>query len=317
LRETEIPGFIYTFACREDELSLCHLEMRAFFGADAPPTHILKSNVAIDPSRSPFIKERVEVIYQGSSLAEILQQVESVQLFGTTFKVIFVKLNDLQPVDKISYEEQRAIERELGIHIMGEADVHHPQHIFGIVVLRGQWYFGNYLKNKAVWLHHMKKPRNYSIALTTRLARAAANIAVPKPLGVKAIDPCCGIGTVLVEALSMGIDIVGRDINHFIVRGARENLEHFGLAGEVVVGAIANISENYDVAIIDMPYNLFSTISVEEQLSILQHAHRIARKVVVISIDTIDEMITSAGLAIIDRGVAKKGLFTRQILVCK
>jgi tRNA G10 N-methylase Trm11 len=315
LNTTELPSFIYTFACREDELFLCQLEMRAFFGMEAP-THILKSTVGIDPSRSPFIKERVEVMYQESTLAEILQKVEAIQLLDATFKVIFVKLNDLSPEDKISYEDQRAIERELGIHITGEADVHHPTYVFGIVTLGGQWYFGNYLKNTAVWLHHMKKPRNYSIALTTRLARAAANIAVPHPDGIKAIDPCCGIGTVLVEALSMGIDMVGRDINHFIVRGARENLEYFGLEGEVVVGAIANISTHYDVAIVDMPYNLFSTITKEEQFSILQHARRIANKVVVISIEEIDEMIANAGFTIADRGVAKKGLFSRQVLVC-
>lgn len=315
MSEIELPDFIYTYAYREDELSLCHLEMRAFFGMDTS-SFILKSSVAIDPSRSPFIKERVEVMYQGKSLAEILQQVESIRLEGATFKVIFVKINDSKPEDKLSYEAQRAVERELGIHITGEADVHHPDQTFGIVTLDGNWYFGHYLKNTAVWLFHMKKPRNYSIALTTRLARAAANIAVPLPKGVKAIDPCCGIGTVLVEALSMGIDIIGRDINHFIVRGARENLQHFGLEGEVVVGAIANISEHYDVAIVDMPYNLFSTISVEEQLSILQHARRIADRVVILSIDTIDEMITAAGWTIIDRGVAKKRSFSRQVLVC-
>jgi tRNA G10 N-methylase Trm11 len=204
----------------------------------------------------------------------------------------------------------------MGLHITGEADVHHPEYLFGIVTLGGRWYFGSYLKNKAVWLHHMKKPRSYSIALTTRLARAAANIAVPHPLGIKAIDPCCGIGTVLVEALSMGVDIVGRDINHFIVRGARENLAYFGLEGDVVVGAIANISVSYDVAIVDMPYNLFSTITTEEQLSILQQARRIANKVVVISIESIDEMLSLSGFTIVDRGVAKKGLFSRQVLVC-
>jgi tRNA G10 N-methylase Trm11 len=310
-----MPSFIYTFACQEDELSLCQLEMRAFFGKEAP-FNILKSEIAIDPSRSPFIKERIEVMYHGDSLTEILEQVDGIQLFNATFKVIFVKLNDLDPTDKISYEAQRAIEREMGMHITGEADVHHPDYVFGIVTLGGRWYFGSYLKNKAIWLHHMKKPRSYSIALTTRLARAAANIAVPHPLGIKAIDPCCGIGTVLVEALSMGVDIVGRDINHFIVRGARENLAYFGLEGEVVVGAIANISASYDVAIVDMPYNLISTITSEEQLSILQQARRIANKVVVISIESIDEMLAYAGFTIVDRGVAKKGLFSRQVLVC-
>jgi tRNA G10 N-methylase Trm11 len=310
-----LPAFIYTYACREDELSLCHLEMRCFFKIDSSSS-IVKSDVAIDPSRSPFIKERIEVMYEGDSLPDIWEQVTLIQLHEATFKVIFVKINDLEPSDKIGFEQQRAIEREIGVYIEGEADVHNPDHVFGIVTLGGRWYFGNYLKNKAVWLHHMKKPRNYSIALSTRVARAAANIAVPHPSGIRAIDPCCGIGTVLVEALSMGIDIVGRDINPFIIRGARENIAHFGFEGEVTLGAIANVSSSYDVAIVDMPYNLFSTTTPEEQFSILEQARRIASKVIVITIESIDAMITTAGLTIVDRCVAKKGLFTRQIIVC-
>ncbi|GAA3334615.1 hypothetical protein GCM10020331_103270 [Ectobacillus funiculus] len=75
-----------------------------------------------------------------------------------------------------------------------------------------------------------KKPHSYSTSLSTRVARAVANIAVPDPTGIKAIDPCCGIGTVLVEALSMGINIVGSDINPLVLPGARENIAHFWLS---------------------------------------------------------------------------------------
>src|SRR6185369_6412097 len=98
---------------------------------------------------------------------------------------------------------------------------HHPERVFGIVIIGGRWYFGTYMESEAVWFHHVKKPRSYSTSLSTRVARAVANIAVPNPDGVKAIDPCCGIGTVVVEALSMGIDIVGRDINPLVVIGSR------------------------------------------------------------------------------------------------
>ena len=114
----------------------------------------------------------------------------------------------------------------------------------------------------------------------------------------------------------MGIDIVGRDINPFIARGARENIAHFGLQGEVVLGAIENVTDAYDVALVDMPYNLFSTTTPEEQRSIIQHARRIASKVIIITIETIDDMIIDAGFTITDRCVAKKGQFSRQILVC-
>ncbi|MBC8079355.1 MAG: methyltransferase domain-containing protein [Gorillibacterium sp.] len=310
------PEFIYTYTCQEDEVSLCHMEMRSLFGMESS-TNVLKSPVAIAPDRSPFIKERIEVMYEGDELADILAQVEHLALFGASFKVMLVKINDLDPEDRIRFKNRRAIEREIGMHINGEADMLNPDHLFGLITMDGRWYFGNYVKAEAIWLHHMKKPRNYSIALSTRVARAVANIAVPTPHGVKAIDPCCGIGTVLVEALSMGINIEGRDINPFIVQGARQNIEHFGLQAEITLGDIADIDTTYDVAVLDMPYNLFSKTTPEEQFSLLKESRRIASKVVVVTIETIDEMIENAGLTIVDRCVAKKGNFSRQIIVCK
>lgn len=312
---THTGEYIYTYAYTEDEESLCYLEMRSFFGQDTQDK-ILKSSIGIDPSRSPFIKERIEVIFEGDQLSDILDQVEVIKMNDSTFKVIFVKINDLAVTEKVEYQQKREIEREIGMIIEGEADVHHPDITFGLVPLGGRWYFGKYVKSEAVWLHHLKKPREYSTALSTRVARAVANIAVPNPDGVKAIDPCCGIGTVLVEALSMGIDIVGRDINPLVVLGSRENIAHFGLTGEVDLGPIAEVSANYDSTIIDMPYNLYTHATPEDQLSILKNARPFSKKLVVVTIETIDHMIEEAGFTITDRCVAKKGIFSREILVC-
>ncbi|MFC6040587.1 TRM11 family SAM-dependent methyltransferase [Paenisporosarcina macmurdoensis] len=308
--------FIYTYAYTPDEESLCHLEMRSFFGVYTP-TKILKSSININPSRSPFMKERIEVLFDGDELSDILKQVEVVKMNNTTFKVIFVKINDLASAEKVDYQQKRTIERDIGLIIEGEADVHQPDVTFGLVPFDGRWYFGKYVKSEAVWLRHLKKPREYSTALSTRVARAVANIAVPNPEGVKAIDPCCGIGTVLVEALSMGIDIVGRDINPLVVLGSRENIAHFGLIGDVDLGPIAEVTENYDATIIDMPYNLYTHATPDDQLSILKSARPFSMKLVVVTIDNIDHMIKEAGFTIIDRCVAKKGIFSREILVCK
>ena len=56
----------------------------------------------------------------------------------------------------------------------------------------------------------------------------------------------------------MGIDIVGRDINPLVCDGSRENIAYFGLTGDVKKSAIEEIVESYDVAIIDLPYNLYT-----------------------------------------------------------
>ncbi|WP_154974260.1 TRM11 family SAM-dependent methyltransferase [Priestia megaterium] len=313
---TQLPQYIYTYACSEEELSLCQLERRSLFEIETEKP-IIKSAVKLDPSRSPFIKERLDIMYESDDLADICKQVEDIDLGDQTFKLIFMKINDLEKDQKISYKGQRAIERDVGWHFVAKADLHNPDHLFGIVPFEGRWYFGKYQKSEAVWLHHLKKPREYSTALSTRLARAVANIAVPKPEGIKAIDPCCGIGTVLVEALSMGIDIVGRDINPLVTDGSRENIAHFGLKGDVKTGPISDVTTHYDVAIIDMPYNLYTHATPEDQLSILKHARRFADKVVVITVDTIDHMIHEAGFSISDRCVARKSVFSRQVVVCE
>ncbi|WP_228745256.1 TRM11 family methyltransferase [Paenibacillus sp. S150] len=310
------PSYIYTWACTEDEESLCRMELRCLFDREIRAA-VFQSGVEVDVSRSPFIKERIDVRYAGNSLEDIYRQTGQVKVEGQTFKVIFVKTNDLSPEKKIEYDERRAIEREIGMRIEGEADVNHPQLVYGIVTLGGRWYFGTYHKNKATWFRQMKKPRSYSIALGTRVARAAVNMAVPHPAGVRAIDPCCGIGTVMVEALSMGVDIAGRDINPQIAAGARTNIAHFGFSGTVTLGDIADIEEHYDVAIVDMPYNLYSRITPEEQLSILVHTRRIADRAVIVAIEAVDGMIAEAGFTIIDRCVAKKGAFSRHLMLCE
>ncbi|MFJ7936217.1 TRM11 family SAM-dependent methyltransferase [Sporosarcina sp. NPDC096371] len=308
--------FIYTYIRHRDEHDLCRLEMRSFFGFDTS-SNVLKSSIAIDPNRSPFMNERLEVLYAGEQLEEITKQVEQLDLGASTFKVVCLNTADLDATKKIGHPERRKIEREIGLRMNGEPDLDQPEMVFGVVTLDGKWYFGKLAISDNIWFHHQQKPHMYSTALSTRVARAVANIAVPHPEGVRAIDPCCGIGTVLVEALSMGINIVGRDINRRVVLGSRKNIAHFGLEGDVTTGPIAEVNDEYDVTIIDMPYNLFTHITADEQLEIIKEARRFTKKVVIVTIDTIDHMIEEAGFHIIDRCVAKKGTFSRQILICE
>jgi tRNA G10 N-methylase Trm11 len=309
--EQEITTYVYTYAYPEEERSLCALEMRAFFEKDTESS-VLESPIKIDPSRSPFIKERIDVIYKGEQLPDLLVQVKTLRLSEATFKVVYVK----NSLTKEGFEERRTIEREIGLHINGAADLRHPDRLFGVTNINGRWVFGDYVKGESVWFQHQKKPNEYSTALNTRVARAVVNIAVPNPNGVKVIDPCCGIGTVLVEALSMGIDIVGSDRNYLILPGARENIKHFGLTGEVKLADIRDIRNHYDVAIIDLPYNLCSVITPEEQLEMLQSARRFADKVVVVTVEPVDEILIKAEFMIVDRGIVKKGQFTREVIVC-
>nr|WP_263324404.1 methyltransferase domain-containing protein [Neobacillus sp. Marseille-Q6967] len=304
--------YLYTYAGYEEERSLCALEMRSLFGENSQ-TGILESSVEINPSRSPFIKGRMAVIFEGESFGDLLQKVSTLRLpSGLTFKVIYVKSGSAGE----AFENRRSIEREVGLHIQGMADLLQPQRLFGVMNVNGRWVFGDYLESESVWFRHQQKPNSYSTALNTRVARAVVNIAIPEPDGVKAIDPCCGIGTVLVEALSMGVDIVGSDRNPLVLRGARENIAHFGYFCEVKLADIRDVGGQYDVAIIDLPYNLCSVITPEEQLEMLKSARRFSGKIVVVTVEPIDAILNEAGFDILDRAAIRKGSFTREVIVC-
>lgn len=310
--------FIYTFNAQEGEQALLRLEMRALFGEDTS-AGILLSDRDIDVSRSPFVKERVEIVIEGRSVSEIAEQASRLDLGGRTFLIRYLKRNDLAPADKIEYDEQRDIERTVARRMRGLASVREPDVIYAIVPCGGRWFFGVYARNAARWREHMQRPSPYSIALPTRLARAVVNIAAPDedPSARKVIDPCCGIGTTLIEALSIGVPIVGRDINPLVTTGARANIAHFGYSCEVTLGDIAGVTEHYDSAIVDLPYNHVTKITPESQRDILLHARRIADRVVVLSIAPIDEVLAGVGFAIADRCVWSKGTFERHVMLCE
>jgi 16S rRNA G966 N2-methylase RsmD len=306
-----IRKHLYTYSWEPNEVSLCALERRALFG-ESPSSLIQESTRMIDPSRSPFIKERLTVMTEGASFEEFLGNVHQLAAVDG-FKVIYVQNPDRE---KTGFKEVRRIEKEVGLQLKGEAELVHPSILYGTLETDSGWVLGEYARNEAIWLQHQSKPHSYSTSLNTRVARAVANIAAPDPEGVTMIDPCCGIGTVLVEALSMGMDIKGSDRNPLILDGVKENIAHFGLEGEVSLMDINDITDHYDAAIIDLPYNLCSVITDEEKLELLQSAKRIADKAVIVTLEDVDDAIRDAGLSIEDRCEVKKGRFVREVLVC-
>ncbi|RIW27810.1 RNA methyltransferase [Bacillus salacetis] len=307
--------YIYNYAWDKNERSLCKMEMRALFGKESNSS-ILESPLKVDPSRSPFIRERIEVLCEGETLNGLAGKVRELPAPESAFKVIYVKDPIFIKEDRTGFEERRKAEREIGMNIKGKADLHHPKILYGIKNMNGRWIFGKYVKNEAIWLKHQQKPNSYSTALSTRVARAVVNIAAPDPAEKKVIDPCCGIGTVLVEALSMGIDIVGSDINPLIIPGAKENIKHFNLQGQAEVRDIRCVKGSYDAAIIDLPYNLCSVITPSEQLEMLQSARRFTKRLVIVTVEDVDSVIEQAGFRISDRCVVTKGNFRREVILC-
>lgn len=306
---------VYTYARHEDEAELCTLELETLFGGwrEIPGrSHVIAVNGQtkrdIDPGRSPFIKRKIEVAAQAESMEELAEQIRDFDLRGATFKVLYTEGDG-----HYSYEERRELERLAGGAVKGKADMRSPEVALGLMRWQGQWLFGPCSDNDAAWLAHSSKPQNYSTALPTRTARALVNIAVgDAPADAPFLDPCCGMGTVLIEALSMGINATGFDLNPLAVRGARVNLRHFGYAEDLVrIGDLRRLEGSCRTAIVDMPYNLCSLLPSEDQLDMLRAVKRLADRAVIVTTADIGQVLEKSGLKRINRACMRKGSFIR------
>ena len=148
------------------------------------------------------------------------------------------------------------------------------------------------------------------------LSRISLNVG--NSLDMNLVDPCCGVGTVIIEALSMGIDVHGYDINKSIVSKARRNLEFFGYERQIIEYCdINNLEKKYDVAIIDLPYNLFTPIKREEQISIITSSYKICNRLILLTFEDMESDVLKAGFKIVDKCTIPKGKFIRRLLICE
>lgn len=304
--------YLYVINYPKSEESLCNMEMKCLF-KKTPHKKYFFSNCYVNPSRSPFIKDMVSVIYEENSLENIVNKVIEDNLSYDDFKVCYIKLED----GDISYKERLRSVREIGLVINGQSEMHNPKITLGITNIDGKWIFGEYKRNNFAWHIHDNKPYSYSNSLSLRVARALVNIAVENNLDCKLIDPCCGVGTVVIEALSMGIDVKGYEINHNIAENAKRNLEFFGYENMITSGDMQKIKEKYDIAIIDLPYGLFTKTTLNEQKSLIKSARRISNKLVIVTLEDMNKYIEEVGFNIVDTCYVCKGKFKRHISICK
>jgi tRNA (guanine10-N2)-dimethyltransferase len=99
------------------------------------------------------------------------------------------------------------------------------------------------------------RPFFRSIALPVNLSRLLVNLTRVRNGGV-ILDPFCGTGSILIEALLMNIRVIGVDIDWELIHGSRKNLEYYGLKNHVLILGDSRILSfnNVDGIATDPPY---------------------------------------------------------------
>lgn len=313
--DMQLKKYLYTFGYDKTESELCKLESKYIFNQEEKD-RLLFSDIKVNPSSSPFIKRRIEIISYDDDFANLVDKVKKENLDSEGFKVEYIVFDG----DETEYAERLSKLKDVGFNIAGDPDYYHPTIIYAIWKLGDIWYFGILVKNNLTWRNHNKKPRSYSNSIIINIAKSIVNIAAKGDRNKKLLDVCCGVGTIMLEACFAGYDIEGCDINWKICNNARVNLAHFNYTANVYRSDIKDITKEYDAAIIDLPYNILSVASDNDIRHIIESAAKITDRLVIVSVADISNLIKDIGFSISDYcSISKSGkrTFSRKIWVCE
>ncbi len=313
--EKSDPNYLYLFNYDYHHSELCKLESRQIFGEEEK-NKLLFSKLEIDPSVSPFIKNRLELIAFSADYSEFLKSIEHKNIHIEGFKIEYLIWED----DETNFAERRIKMRDIGYLIEGNPDFDIPSITYGVCKIENIWYFGVLAKQDIGWQKHKNKPCSFSISIGMTIGKSLVGIASKGDKSDRILDACCGVGTVLLEACFAGFYIEGCDINPKACKHSASNLAHYGYEAQVHCADIGNLNRKYDVAIIDLPYNLYSHSDDSTVSHIIESTAKLTSRIVIVSISDIQSLIDKASLKVTDFGtVPKKGKskFTRNVWVCE
>ncbi|MBN2101732.1 MAG: methyltransferase domain-containing protein [Candidatus Aenigmarchaeota archaeon] len=119
------------------------------------------------------------------------------------------------------------------------------------------------------------RPFRRPITMSSRTARVMVNFAKVK--SGKVIDPFCGTGAILIEAGIVGLKPYGMDIKEDLIKGTKQNLEHFGIKGDLRIGDSRRLEyifpvNYFDGIVTDLPYGISASMGKVEQSRLYQEA---------------------------------------------
>jgi len=290
------------------------LESRQIFDKEEK-NNLLFSNIKVDPSISPFIKNRFEIISSSDDYALLLENIRKACIQIDGFKAEYLVLKG----DTTGYAERLEKLREVGYCIEGDPDYITPSITYSICKYKNIWHFGVLTKHNSDWFKHKNKPCSFSSSINMDIAKALVSIASKGNKSNRLLDAGCGVGTVMLEACIAGFNIEGCDIHWKACKYTRENLAHYNYTANVYRTDIKDHNTTYDAAIIDLPYNIYTSSNDATTYNMIASAAKLTSRSVIVSTTDIETLIKQSGLSVTDFcTVEKKGkIFERSIWVCE
>ncbi len=289
-----MSDYLYFFNYSHLEVELFEGEFASLFGREYPGNYHF-SDIFVPVDNSVYIKDVLKVLCRNSRLEILLEHIKDRRLAYDDYKVVYLKNKNSQ----IEYKKSLDLVAQIGLTISGRPKMNGPKTTLAITLLEGEYVFGELSHGHESWKKFLNKPHTFCNGLDLRMCKTLINLATGNNPDVSVVDPCCGMGAVVLEGLNHGVDIVGFDISRTNSYKARKNLEHFGYDPLLISRkAIGDLTIHRDVAIIDLPYNLYTPITRKEQEDIILAGLSIADKLILVAHEDYDNWFKVQGIDI-------------------
>jgi len=248
-----------------------------------------------------------ELIASAADLEGLVAQIASKTFSAEGFRIELLRTEGAMPVDR-----WEAIVK-IANAIDALPNLSNPRHRFLLLVRENGLHFGEItVEQDRSYEQHMDKPWHTSSSLAAQMARALVNLASPDARSI--LDPCCGTGTILLEAVSLGKMAYGSDRNPRMVGMSRKNLAHFGYQAEVRMVDASLLSQHADAVVTDLPYGRVLVMEEANVRAILANCAALAPEGVFAAGADITPWLSEAGYADVKvLRVSKHNDFTRYI----
>ena len=224
-------------------------ECEALTGGKPGPNGLAVCRSVDHINQAAYLSTGMQTIANGATLEALTAELTRRSFSADRFRIELLSLSECLPALK-----QDAI-LAVADAINGAPDLNHPLRRFLLIACDNGFFLGEILtKSSRSYQKHDGKPYRTSSSLPSQLARALVNLAYPAR---SILDPCCGTGSILLEACATGVAAFGIDRNPKMVGMTRRNLLHFGYEAVVQRGDATQCTQTNEAVVTDLPYGRF------------------------------------------------------------
>lgn len=287
--------------------ALVAAECRSLTGATPDEDGIAACDSIERIAQSAYIRYGVNRLAHAASLDELVAKVALLNLKADEFRIELLRLSDAH-----TFSRSEAL-TAIADAIPAYPNLNHPRIRFLLIDRQDGLHFTEIkAENNLDYKRYQSKPYHTSSSLPTRLARGMVNLVAPTAQSI--LDPCCGTGSILLQALALGIHAFGSDRSPLMVGMTRRNLAHFNFTAVVSRVDARQTRQNSAAIVTDLPYGRFLQMEEANLRGILDNCARLAPQAVFAAGDDLSAWLQQAGYTEIEVLPVKKGwVFARFI----